>query len=66
MKFLVSNSLFPLILRGLLTCGHDAVHVRDYGLQDKTDEEIFNRAAQEERILLAAGTDFGTLLTLCQ
>ncbi len=64
MRFLIDNALSPLVSDGLRKAGHDAMHVRDYGLHAADDEQIMDRAVKEDRIVVSADTDFGTLLSL--
>jgi len=61
-KLLVDMMLSTRVAEELRHAGHDAVHVREYGLQRALDEEILARAALEQRTLLSADMDFGFLL----
>jgi predicted nuclease of predicted toxin-antitoxin system len=66
MKFLIDQALSPLLADRLKLVGYDVVHVRDYGMQKASDNEILSRADKEDRILLSADNDFGTILAQLQ
>lgn len=44
----------------LRDAGHDVEHVRDYGLQAATDEEVLHFAGEHDRVLVSADADFET------
>lgn len=44
--------------------GHDAVHLRDQGLQQLPDAEIVQKARVEGRIILTHDLDFGRIVAL--
>ena|ERR1039458_7425695 len=62
MRFLIDNNLSPVLAESLRVAGHDAAHVRDYDLQAATDEVVLAQARGDNRVLISADTDFGTLL----
>jgi predicted nuclease of predicted toxin-antitoxin system len=62
LKFLIDNALPPRLAELLLAAGHDAVHVRTYGMQAAKDTEILTKALDGGRILISADSDFGAIL----
>ena len=54
----MDNALSPMVAERLREAGHDANHVRDYGLHGAGDDEIFERARDEDRIYRFSGYRF--------
>ena len=55
MRFLIDNALSPIVAVGLRDAGHEAIRVRDYGLQEADDVVVFERAAREGRVIVSKG-----------
>ena len=62
MRFLLDENLSPKLVELLGRDGHDVIHVRDIGLTSACDEVVIAAASTDDRILISADTDFGTLL----
>lgn len=62
MRFLLDQNLSPLVAAHLNGAGHSAVHVRDIGLRDASDEQIMDVAVKDERVIVSQDTDFTNLL----
>jgi len=64
MRFLIDNALSPVVAEGLRQANHDAIHVRDLGLAAADDETIVEHADRDQRVIVSADTDFGTILAM--
>jgi predicted nuclease of predicted toxin-antitoxin system len=64
MRFLADMGVSARVVEWLRESGHDAVHVRDDGLQRLENGRICEKAAAEGRILLTFDLDFGEILAL--
>jgi predicted nuclease of predicted toxin-antitoxin system len=64
MKFLADMGLARSTVAFLRSRGHDAVHLRDEGLQRLGDDQIVQKARSEGRVILTHDLDFGRILAL--
>ncbi len=64
MRLLLNESISHRIAEPLRAAGHDVVHVEDLSMLGVSDRAVLERAAAEDRTVVTADTDFGTLLAL--
>lgn len=62
MKFLLDESVSPLVKQPLLAAGHDVVHLHDLGLRGAPDPAVVDAAVGAGRVLVTLDTDFGELV----
>ena len=64
MKFLLDMGLAQSTAAFLRSQGHNAVHLREQGLQRMQDEDIIRKAIEEDRVILTHDLDFGRIVAL--
>jgi predicted nuclease of predicted toxin-antitoxin system len=57
-KFIVDAQLPPALARHLRESGYNAYAVREVGLRDAKDSEIWRYAAQEQAVIITKDEDF--------
>ena len=62
MRFLLDQNISPRVAEPLRAAGHDVTIAREVGLATATDELVMATARAEQRTLVSADTDFGTIL----
>lgn len=61
MRFLVDECVAGVIVDALKGDGHDVVWVKTL-MRSASDEQIFARAAEEQRVVVTSDKDFGELI----
>lgn len=64
MRFLADAGISPRTVDSLRRSGHDAIHVREIGMQRAADRVLVEKAQADDRILLTFDLDFGGILAL--
>ena len=62
MRFLLDMPVSVRVAERLRQLGHDAVHIRERGLQSISDEEILKIAVAENRVMVSMDLDFSQLI----
>jgi len=66
LRFLVDACVDVRLAGWLRDQGHDALHLRELGLQDLPDVQVFAKAMAEGRIVVTHDLDFGEISAFTQ
>jgi len=61
MKILANENLFEPIIEFLKNLGHDVSSIRDAGLSGISDEEVYQLACKEKRVIITMDRDFSRM-----
>ncbi len=61
MKLFANENLFEPIIAYLSSLGHDVLSIRDAGLSGITDDEVYQRACKENRVIVTMDKDFSRI-----
>ena len=64
MRFLVDANLPPALARWLVSEGHDAEHVSDLGMEQRSDRDIWAYARERDACVVTKDEDFILLQAL--
>jgi predicted nuclease of predicted toxin-antitoxin system len=62
MRFLADMGVSMRVVEWLRVAGHEVVHLREQGLHRLPNGDIFQKAADEDRVVLTFDLDFGEIL----
>jgi len=62
MKFITDMGISNTTVKWLRSIGHDAIHLRDQGLERSSDFDIIKKAQTEKRIIITCDLDFGSIM----
>ena len=61
MKLFANENLFEPIIDYLRSLGHDVLSIRDSGLSGISDDEVYQRACKEKRVIITMDKDFSRI-----
>ncbi len=61
MKLFANENLFEPIIDYLRRLGHDILSIRDSGLSGISDEEVYQRACEDKRVIITMDKDFSRM-----